>query len=68
MRVFLGIALHGRIDLRRDAGRDASEILRQQAEFVTEPFRQYTRVPVGVHELSVEGVGRRRDELLDLDE
>jgi hypothetical protein len=34
-------------------------------EFVTEPFRQYTRVPVGVHDLSAEGVGRCSDELLD---
>jgi len=35
-------------------------------EFVTEPFRQHASVPFGVHEFSTEGVGRCRDELLDL--
>ena len=35
-------------------------------EFVTEPFRQKAGVPFGVHELSPKGVGRCRDELLNL--
>jgi hypothetical protein len=40
----------------------------KKLEFVTEPFRQHTRVLFGVHDLSTDGVGRCRDELLDLDE
>ena len=35
-------------------------------EFVMEPLRQHASVLPGVHEFSMEGVGRCRDELLDL--
>lgn len=35
-------------------------------EFMTDPFRQNTSMPFGIHEFSTEGVGRCRDELLDL--